>query len=95
MSRKEDSAEEVSPRSRPNPKKKWKKENEKDVVGSNLISDRKVLALLSAAAHPAVQALVHVAVVLVGAVSAVVLLVAEAAQRDAATVGAHEEGAVA
>jgi len=60
-----------------------------------LVSHRQVLTVLRAAADPSVQALVDVAVALVGAVAAVAAAVAQAALRDAAAVGAHEEGAVA
>lgn len=60
-----------------------------------LVSHRKVLAILGAPADSAVQTLVHVAVPFIRAVSTVISAVAEAPLRDAAAVGAHEEGAVA
>lgn len=60
-----------------------------------LVSHGQVLAVLCAAADAPVQALVDVAVALVGAVATVAAAVAQASLRDAATVGAHEEGAVA
>ena len=63
--------------------------------GHYLVPHGQVLAVLRTAADTAVQALVDVAVPLVGAVAAVRAPVAKAGLRDAAAVGAHEEGAVA
>lgn len=60
-----------------------------------LVSHRKVLAILSAPADSAIQTLVDVTIPLIRSVPAVVSAVAEAPLRDAAAVGAHEEGAVA
>lgn len=60
-----------------------------------LVPHRKVLAILSAPADSAIQTLVHVTIPFIRAVSAIISAVAEAPLRDAAAVGAHEEGAVA
>ena len=60
-----------------------------------LVADLEVLALLGAAAQLLVEALVDEAVELVGAVGAVVVVVAKQRLRDALPVLAHEEGVVA
>lgn len=60
-----------------------------------LISHRKILAVLCAPTDSAVQALVHITVPLIRAVSTIIPPIAEIPLGDAAAVGAHEEGAVA
>lgn len=64
-------------------------------VSHYLVAYRKILAVLSAPTDPAVQAFVHIAVLLIWLVSAVILPVAQIPLRNAAAIGAHEEGAVA
>lgn len=53
------------------------------------------MAVLRAPADSAVQTFVYVTVPFIRAVSAIIPAVAEAPLRDAAAVGAHEEGTVA
>lgn len=60
-----------------------------------LIAYRKVLAVLRTPADSAVQAFVHIAVPLVRSVPAVVFAIAKVPLRNAASVGTHEEGAIA
>lgn len=63
--------------------------------GPYLVPDLEVLTLLGAAAQLLVEALVDEAVEFVGAVGAVVVVVAQQSLRDALPVLAHEEGIVA
>ena len=51
-----------------------------------LVSHSKILAILRAAADSAIQALVHVAVLLVGLVSTIVSPIAEITLRNAASI---------
>lgn len=60
-----------------------------------LIAYRKVLAVLRTPADSAVQTFVHIAVPLVRSVPAVVFAIAKVPLRNAASVGTHEEGAIA
>lgn len=60
-----------------------------------LVSHRKILAVLCAPTDSAVQAFVHITVPLIWPVSAIIPPITESPLRDAASIGAHEEGAVA
>lgn len=60
-----------------------------------LVSHWKILAILCAPTDTAVQAFIHITVPLIRPVSTIISAIAEIPLRDAASVGAHEEGAVA
>ncbi len=60
-----------------------------------LVSYRKILAVLCAPTDSAVQAFIHITVPLIWPVPAIISPIAEIPFRDAAPIGAHEEGAIA
>lgn len=60
-----------------------------------LVSHWKILAILCAPTDSAVQAFIHITVPLIRPVSTIISTITEISLRDAASIGAHEEGAIA
>lgn len=60
-----------------------------------LVSHRKILAVLCAPTDSAIQAFIHITVPLIWPVSTIISPITEIPLRDAAPIGAHEEGAIA
>lgn len=60
-----------------------------------LVSNRKILAILCAATDFAVQAFIHITIPFIRTVSTIIPAITQGPLWDAATIGAHEEGAIA
>lgn len=60
-----------------------------------LVSHRKILAVLCAPTNPTIQAFIHITVPLIWPVATIISPITEITLRNTASIGAHEEGAIA